>query len=74
MKSKTRSGSKQRNFDVKVFNKKVFLLFGRICNPATLVLSHYKCLYSDAGGLQIRQNRGVKENTNYHQWATNYHE
>ena len=24
--------------------------------PATLVLLHYKCLYSDAGGLQIRQN------------------
>ena len=33
MKSKARFGSKQRNFDVKVFYKKVFLLFGRICNP-----------------------------------------
>ncbi len=70
MKSKTRSGSKQRNFDVKVFNKKVFLLFGWICNPATLVLSHYKCLYSDAGGLQIRQNRETTETTDNYMTIT----
>ena len=48
MKSKARSGSQKPDFDVKVFDKKVFFLFGWICNPAiNRIINAYTLVLTD---------------------------